>query len=60
MMRFIDLGIGVQPRVVHDAVDKVIDDSGNRIDTPEPVIERFLGWRFLAVRLICHASHSLH
>jgi|SoiMetStandDraft_2_1073263.scaffolds.fasta_scaffold43435_2 hypothetical protein len=39
MMRFIDLGIGVQPRVIHDAVDKVIDDGGNRIDAPKPVID---------------------
>jgi len=42
-MRFIDLGIGIQPRVVHDAVDKVIDDGGNRIDASKPVIKRFLG-----------------
>jgi hypothetical protein len=43
MMRFIDFRIGVQPRVVHNTVNKVIDDGGNRIDAPEPVIERFLG-----------------
>jgi hypothetical protein len=43
MMRFIDLGVGVQPRVVHDAVDKVIPNGGNRIDASQPVIERFLG-----------------
>jgi hypothetical protein len=30
MMRFIDLRIGVQPRVVHDAVNQVIHDGGNR------------------------------
>src|SRR4030095_1823099 len=59
MMRFIDLGIGVQPRVVHDAVDKVIDDGSNRIDAPKPVIERFLGRRFLTGNLMCHVSHSL-
>src|SRR5437870_13301265 len=32
MMRLIDLGISVQPRVIHDAVNKVINDGGNGID----------------------------
>jgi hypothetical protein len=59
-MRFIDLWIGVQPRVVHDTINQVIYDGGNRIDAPEPVIERFLGWRFLAMGLIRHASPSFH
>ena len=60
MMRFIDLWIGVQLRVVHDTINQVIYDGGNRIDAPEPVIERFLGWRFLAMGLIRHASPSFH
>jgi hypothetical protein len=47
MMRFIDLRIGVQPRIVHDAVNQVIDDGSNRIDAPKPVIERFA--QFIAV-----------
>jgi hypothetical protein len=58
MMRFIDLWIRVQPRVVHDTINQVIYDCGNRIDAPEAVIERFLGWRFLAMGLIRHASPS--
>src|SRR5262249_18640622 len=60
MMRFIDFRIGVQQRVVHDAVNKVINDGGNGIDAPEPVIEGFLSWCFLAGSLMCHVSYSFH
>jgi hypothetical protein len=58
MMRFIDLRIGVQPWIVHDAINKIIDDGGDGIDAPEPVIERFLSWHCLTVGLIHHTSHS--
>jgi hypothetical protein len=34
MMRLIDLWFGVQPRIVLDTVNQVIDDGGNRIDAP--------------------------
>ena len=57
MMRFIDLGIGVQPRVVHDTVNKVIHDGRDRIDTPKSIIERGLGiWLILACTLLRHVT----
>jgi hypothetical protein len=34
MMRFIDLRIGIEPGIVHDAVNQVINDGSNSIDTP--------------------------
>src|SRR5262245_60450637 len=56
-MRLIDLGIGVEPRVVHDAVDEVIDHGGNGIDAPKPLVEAGLRIRrFPGLTLSGHVS----
>jgi hypothetical protein len=39
MMGFIHLRIGVQPGIVHDAVNQVINDGSDGIDTPKPLIQ---------------------
>src|SRR5579872_1743228 len=43
VMGFVYLGIGIQSRVVHDTIDKVIDDSRNRINASEPFVKSLLG-----------------
>jgi hypothetical protein len=40
MVRFVDLRIRVQPWVVHDAINEIIDDGGNRIHAAQSFIER--------------------
>src|SRR5215813_4685880 len=39
MMGFIHLRIGVKSWIVHDAVNKVIDDGSDGIHTSQPVIQ---------------------
>jgi hypothetical protein len=39
MVRFIDPGFRVQSRVDHDAVNEVIDNSGNGVDAAEALVK---------------------
>jgi hypothetical protein len=40
----IDQRIRIQPRVVHDPVDKIVDDGGDWINASQTLVERRL-WR---------------
>jgi hypothetical protein len=39
MMRFVHQGIGIQPRICHDSVDKLIYDRNDAIDATEFIVE---------------------
>jgi hypothetical protein len=39
MMRFINSWIRVQSRVDHNAINEIIDDGGNRIDSAEALVK---------------------
>ena len=43
-MRFVHGGVGVQARIVHDAIDEIIDDSRNAVNSAEAFVEGGLGW----------------
>src|SRR5262249_40801464 len=60
MMRLIDLGIGVQPRIVHDAVDEVIHDRRDGVDAAQPLVEGRLRSRAgVATGVSCHGLLAL-
>jgi hypothetical protein len=42
MVRFINVGVGIEARINHDAIDEIFDDCCNVVDTAEPFIERGL------------------
>jgi hypothetical protein len=44
MMRFVHRRVRVEAGIIHDAVDKIIDDGGDAIDSTESLIKRRLGW----------------
>ena len=39
VVRLVHLGIGVEPRVAHDAVDEIIHHRGDRINAAESFIQ---------------------
>jgi len=38
MVGFVHGWVGVQPRIVHDAVNKIVDDAGDAVNSPEALI----------------------
>ena len=39
MVRFIDARVGVEARINHDAIDQILDDRCNAVDTAEAFVE---------------------
>src|SRR5262249_36622223 len=38
-MRFVDQGIGVEPRIGHHTVDEIVYDGRDAVDTAEPLVK---------------------
>jgi hypothetical protein len=47
----VDARVRVEPKVDHDPVDEVIDDDGDAVDAPEPVVQRLLSLSLHRARL---------
>ena len=48
VVRLVDSRVRIQPRVDHDSVDEVVYDDGDRVGTPEPLVQ---GLCFLGLHL---------
>src|SRR2546430_1788797 len=44
MVGFVHGWVGVQPRVSHDAVNEIVNDAGDAVNSAESIVERGLTW----------------